>query len=534
MNNSFVKKLLTAFIALAFVLLYPSLAFADTPEALFVPIDDRPSTYIFPPQIARIAGGTLKTPPRHLLGKLYTPGSKDAIGSWLVSSSADTAIVSADMLCYGGLIASRTSAVSTREAIDSLDALVKFRSHGSELRVFAIIPRLSLRTSDKCAPYEKALLNWASSGNDTPPAHIPEDAVKEYLSVRNRNIEVIKELIKLTREQTISQLTIGQDDSASKGLHIKEQQKLSDYIDEMGVGDKVRIISGADELAMNITCGWLADTYGLKTDIEISCTDPQALEKIPPYENQILSKTIADHLALSGARPSTGHGTLILLTPPSDKPYQVPDLTLENSPEADNLAEKILHAKQMGRSFGIADLSLVNRADPLLAKAIISNTELWDLEAYAAWNTPSNALGTVIAQAAAHQLARKLHPSWTIYQVLESEKTHTAFTFARLIDDYAYQAVIRPTLSEYTKGIPADVNPLLNAYGPAGLQARLAACQWAEDYWQNRLLGKSYPLRYRNMQGEFSEMKLEAILPWPRVFEMEVRLDLRLKANETK
>ncbi|MCR5660516.1 MAG: DUF4127 family protein, partial [bacterium] len=270
MSNAFVKKWLSAFtfILASIIFAAPSLCFASpgnpgpsstvaggsagdaapassatgtartaAPQALFVPIDDRPSTYIFPPQIARIAGGQLQTPQRYLLGKLNKPGDKEKVAQWLIGTPAETAIISADMLCYGGLIASRTSATSQREAITSLDTLVKCRAQGKELRVFAIIPRLSLRTSDKNAQYEQALLNWASSGAVTPPAHIPAEAVEEYRMVRNRNIEVIKELIKLTREQTISQLTIGQDDSASKGLHVKEQQELADYIEEMGVGN---------------------------------------------------------------------------------------------------------------------------------------------------------------------------------------------------------------------------------------------------------------------------------------------------------
>ncbi len=531
----FVPSLFRAFVATLVLLVATWPAVAGTgpaPTALLVPLDDRPSTYLFPQQIARIGGGRLLTPPRRLLGRAWTPGDPERLARWLSheAAGAERAIVSSDMLAYGGLVASRTAACPVEEALSNLQVLNSLKEDGVPVVALAIIPRLSLRTSEAQAPYETALANWAASGASAPPAQVPAAVVQEYLSVRRRNLQVMQALVQRVADGSVHSLVLGQDDSAPRGPHLDEQRLLEEQVQTLGLGDRVRVVSGADELAMNLVAGWLASREGLVPALEIRYSEEGAGQQIPPLESRPLDEAVACHLALSGARRSEGQGTVLLVEVPSSRPFQPP--STEAGPEdlerAAGLRGRFEQARAEGRRVALADLRLVNRADPVLARELLDRVPLWELEAYAAWNTPSNALGTVVAQAVVHEVARQRGASWTAERVIESEKTQQAFTFARLLDDYAYQALIRPTLTEGVRGLPRDPDPLLNLYGPAGLQARGAAVAWARSVWEQRLRGRTYRVPALGRLLEFRDLRVEVVLPWPRVFEIEARVDLRL------
>jgi len=95
-----------------------------------IPLDDRPVTLQLPRMLGAIAGTTVATPPRALLGRYLRFGEPDAILRWLrADAPADAAafIVSTDMLAYGGLIASRTPATPEFLALSRLRELAAFR-----------------------------------------------------------------------------------------------------------------------------------------------------------------------------------------------------------------------------------------------------------------------------------------------------------------------------------------------------------------------------------------------------------------------
>jgi hypothetical protein len=175
----------------------------------------------------------------------------------------------------------------------------------------------------------------------------------------------------------------------------------------------------------------------------------------------------------------------------------------------------------------VADLSLVNRADPFLAEAMLRDLPLPELQGFATWNTPANAVGTVIAQLVCHRLA-ETSPEWTLPQRLESEKTHQAFLFARMVDDYGYQTLVRDAVKAQTEGLSPVANPLLNQFGPVGLDIRLRLVEWARQTFRDHYLGRALCLLPQGRALQFREPKIEVVLPWPRIFEVEVRLDLRL------
>ncbi|MBQ7503306.1 DUF4127 family protein [bacterium] len=510
------------------------------PQAICLPLDSRPCNRLFPAQMARIGGGELLMPDTFYLGKAYTPGNTEKLAQWLLAQPiASDAIISADMLAYGGLIASRTAETSEEQALQNLQVLQTLCDKGQKLEVLVTLPRLSLRTSDRQAPYEAALKNWATSGSLDKLPNVPEDIFNEYMQVRRRNFNVVCHLIDLAAQGTLQKLVIGLDDSAhNKGLHIEERARLNKYIAEKKAASRVVFLSGADELTCCMTAGWLSRVNNYNPRLELIYSDPKAADTIPLLENSTLKETVEMHMALSGAIPAEGTGTALFIETPSDKPYAVPvqEGTAETKALAENLLKRIetLKSVRSDRPYGIADLRLVNRAEPIFAQTVIDKLPIWELSAYSAWNTPSNSLGTAIAQACVQQIGIVRGSGWDAYSRLESEKTQQAFTVARLIDDYAYQAVIRQELKQDYNNIDMRSDPLLNAAGPAGLKARSLAIPWAQNLWRDKLENKSYYSRIVADCVYFDSMQLEIVLPWPRLFEIEERLNLTVLPYKDK
>ncbi|MCA9790710.1 MAG: DUF4127 family protein [Candidatus Eremiobacteraeota bacterium] len=500
-----------------------SIARADT---LLVPIDDRPANLLFVRQLARIGGDELVVAPRYLLGRFLSPGQSDTLVSWLEEQArpGDTAFVSADMLAYGGLVASRNRQTSAEEALARLSVLE--RLEGVDLQVLATLPRLSLRTSDSQAPYERKLAEWATKPGLEPPAEVPAEVVEEYLAVRRRNLGVLLRLVEMARQGKIAHLVIGQDDSHKTGLHQKEQEELLAAID----GDpRITLISGVDELSMDMLAGHLA---GAPVGVRVIYSDPEAAEKVPPIESLPLGQMVEQHLLLSGARPVDDESAEVdlFVYVPSAKPWNVPGQ--EGKPPAESFLEQVKQAQQAGRRVAVADLSLVNRMDPFLAEGVLKELDLPKFAGFASWNTPANAVGTVIAQLVAHRRAET--SDWNGYRRLESEKTHQAFLIARLIDDYGYQTLVRDQVKGQVAGLPADADPLLNLYGPVGLDIRLRLIEFANRLYGEHFRGREIEVEPLPGHYRFGKMELEVVLPWPRIFEVEARLDVRLEPVQRK
>lgn len=508
---------------------------------LLVPLDDRPANRLFVQQLARVGHPqqSLEVVPRYLLGRLLVPGDCDGVAKWTLDQAkpGDTVVVCADMWLYGGLVASRSAATDESQVDARLVGLRQLAERGVKLNVIATIPRLSLRTSDAEAPHERTLANWAAKA-DLPtaeamlaapdsapfPQGVPPELVQEYLRVRARNVHTLLKLVDMASEGVFESLVLGQDDSNKTGIHVEEQQRLRDRI---GTSPIITLISGIDELSMNVVAGQLAQRAGHSPTVRVIYSDPEAAEKIPPLESITLHEMIREHLVLSGAREldSNEADVDLYVYVPYEKPYALPGE--EKKPQSEEFVETVQEAMGRKRLVAVADLSLVNRMDPFLAQAVLRDISLPELEGFASWNTPANAVGTVIAQLVCHRLA-ETSPQWKWNDRLESEKTHQAFLLARMIDDYGYQTIVRDAIKPQTEGLSAQADPLLNEFGPVGVDIRLRLVQWARDTFASNYQGRSICLLPQYKQVAFRDAKLEVVLPWPRIFEVEARLDLRL------
>lgn len=131
---------------------------------VLLPLDNRPCNVLFVRQLAGIAQAEVMTPPDHWLGSWLNAGQCERFPEWLELQArpGDRLIVCSDMLCYGGLVASRSIDTPLELALRRLEVLSSLHRKGLRLAVLSTIPRLYLRTSEGQAPYEAALAGWVA------------------------------------------------------------------------------------------------------------------------------------------------------------------------------------------------------------------------------------------------------------------------------------------------------------------------------------------------------------------------------------
>ena len=152
---------------------------------MLLPLDNRPCNLLFVRQLARQADAEVVAPPDHELGSFLNPGSCQRFPGWLEENlrAADNAVISSDMLCFGGLVGSRNALTTEAEALHRLEELRKVHGAKARLEVLATVPRLSLRTSEGEAHYERKLAAWAGDLDEGPAtsAGYPSDVPAAFV-----------------------------------------------------------------------------------------------------------------------------------------------------------------------------------------------------------------------------------------------------------------------------------------------------------------------------------------------------------------
>lgn len=554
---------------------------STTGRVFFIPLDDRPSTFLFVQQLARVGGLKLEVPRRADLGKFLTPGNPEALATWILENTkaGDTALLSADMLAYGGLVASRMAGSNEANAVARLDILKKLAAKGVKVEMFAILPRLSLKTSlDEPADVEAKIRDWAKNPGAPEPTGVDKKWIAEYRAVRARNLAVAKEMVSFVESGVVSRLTFGQDDANSTGLHVQDQNDLRAVIGAMlskeknkGHANKIDLIQGADEIGMNVMSGFISRKVNYKPTVKITYSVPEAKDFIPPLESHTLAQMLEDHIKIAGAVEVHNNADVELFiqtpkqidaftvyatvpaevmrtledkiaaaTTPAEKEKAQQDLknAKQKNEEATShptrveaLVKNISAALEKGQRVALADLAIINRADPVLTETVLKENKipLWKLEAYAGWNTPANAFGTVISQLVVHHLAETGRVGNDKNMLLESEKTHQAFLIARVVDDYGYQHLVREKVRADEK-LTGEKSETIHStlFDPSSVFTRNHILPWAKALYSNNFYKKTVCIEPINQKFELGDIDIEAYLPWRRTFEVEARLDLKL------
>jgi hypothetical protein len=498
---------------------------------VLLPLDDRPVNLDFPLLLAEVAGETVLSPPRELLGAFLTPGNPRELAAWLARTLPETraAILSLDMLAYGGLVASRRPATAAGEALQVLDVLREIKRRHPEIRLlaFSVIMRLTITGSD---PVTRAagrdifrysvLRDEAERLGDTQAraelaaveARIPPALLQAYLAARARNHAVNRAAIDLLAEGVLDFLSLVQEDTAPHGLHVAEQQDLMDLARREAGDARWRLYAGTDEAAQTLLARCLLEEAGLPFPVAISHRDPVAAEQPALFEDVPLAETVRRHLdAVGGTESATGLPLAVqTFTPPQPDLFEMAPLpapTWEAALAAFPRSAVVPWLASLGTTPpAVADVAYCNGGDPHLLDALLTSGDFPTLPAYAGWNTAGNTLGTTLAHAALHAygLARGRTPAM--------ERAQQAALQVRLLDDGVYQPVVRAWAAarvEESGGSP------LNLHTQAA-----TVSTWVDEAMQAiwREMRERYPAL------EVFHRPFRAVLPWERLFEVQIEL----------
>lgn len=491
---------------------------------VFVPLDDRPVTYQLPVMLGRIAGVEVVAPPRELLGKYLRFGKADGVIAWMNADAprSDAYVVSSDMLAYGGLVASRVPGVSYDDAYFRFSAIarIKQRNPRAWVGVFGTVMRLAptgVPAIGEGGNFFAAGSVWpdlqAYANLHDPPigdevgksqrlaARIGAETLNAYLDARFRNYSADRLLIDQVKAGSIDRLVLGQDDAKPYGLHLKDVSALQAHVDEAGVASKVSIEPGADELGMALVARAIAGKAHWTPHIAVLYSHPDGDAYQDPLEFAPVGTTIAALIDLCGGVRDDAHPDITLVVRLPKSTQGLDDALLAH-----------VSTLSLSGSVAFTDLSFENTyeeqgafAQRLLASGVASR-----LDAYSAWNTAANTIGTALAEAIAAGAGRRLHH----YDRL----AHQTFTFMRFADDVDFHVNVRPDLNTWLAANGTSDHTLLLPEVAAATEIRNNSALWNDAV---ATLAQLYPGLH------IAAMRIT--LPWSRTFETE--LDVSLAPN---
>lgn len=462
-----------------------------------LPLDSRPCNLDFLSELADHAGYRVLLP--DTMDEYTRPSSYASSHDFLMKAGkkADGFVISVDHLCYGSLLASRNMGVSAQEALSRLNETVSALNSafpGRPVSLFNTIIRSTisaLRLTDlpvyrAMTAYAENLDRWEVTGDEACHAkaeeargQIPEEILREYLQVRERNHAVNRACIRLCREGAAASLLLLMEDAQPYGFHRREQRILRRDMEGLR---NVWLHNGTDEggalcLARQMCPGgstaevrYLGGSNGLFT---------------ARYEDRPFQENLDSSMDYAQIRDTEGAEKLLLIAAPPDG---IQEETDEHA-DADRLramAEETDRAVEAGRQVYLLDLIRANGGSRRFMELLRHPRKLWG---YSAWNTAGNSLGTILAQ---------------ILTDTAAARPCTAFRDERLLDDLIYESLIRPELNRQLMEEGKDPYHLENREDAEEKMRRLySACPMA---------------LMRDMPG------YEASLPWKRTFEVRIRM----------
>ncbi|HEV8338475.1 MAG TPA: DUF4127 family protein [bacterium] len=504
-------------------------------KLLFIPLDDRPATRDAVMDLAAAGGIEVITPARATLGGRDRGADVPALWTWLhgeLQGDAPAAcIASAEMLCFGGLVAARRSTRHWRNLLPWLDEI-----HTLAARVptylSAVIPRTPTSGGgaedplywethgDALREYAAAADRFAWMGDPASRrglaetlAKLPSEVVEDLFQHRRRHLLINAELLIAAAQGRLRSLLIGQDDTTATGLSRMDREaldRLAARTSSLEAGTpRVLLTSGADELGATLFARWLNDAAATSPAVRIAYTVPDARESVAAYESTPLLQSVRDHVVASGCR-IVDDGEDILLWVHNFAEERQREARDQPDPRQDTrgaaAAEALVKATESDeRVVAVADVRYANGADRAFVEALLRQTGFGGVHAYAAWNTAGNALGSAVAQA-----VTVLHVQrGTVPGSLDAARQ---ILITRLLDDWGYQAVVRLRLSRLVAergGDVADVGDLEPALETA------AIAFFAEEVVP--LLSSSFDHRITVHQVAF---------PWRRLFEVLIEFEI--------
>lgn len=512
---------------------------APAARILLIPLDDRPPCLQFPRLLAAVADTEVIAPPREQLGRFTKPGDSDRIAEWLDAqdlSRVDAAVISLDMLAYGGLVASRVHSAPEAVARERLAALERLRKRRADLPIYgsSVIMRLAPTADGTNEAWRAQLAKWAELVPDAQAdpdvakdvrrleSAIPAEALAEYRQARTRNLAINLAAIDLVRRGVLDYLILSQDDAKPKGVHVADRERLQRERRDLKLTDRVAVQPGADEVSMLLLSRALLRKLGATPAVSVQYVRPDAAGRVMPYEDRPLGETVTAHIAAAGGRHVTGHADLHLIVFASRTEARAPA----------EAVDAIAAALKKGARVIVADVDPrgdVQGGQRQFTEAMVELGLFTPLAGYASWNTAGNTIGTAVPHGLLfHAASERLAPADRA-RADRVARAQATFLVHRLVDDYAYHSIVRVEANQRYEGVSITARDRA-AEVEAFIRPRVE--EEAGRLWK-MLAGRQIGVGPR--ERPVATMTLEDLdvrslaLPWGRTFEAEIEIAVGLR-----
>lgn len=541
-------------------------------RVLYVPLDDRPCNVIHVQLLARMVDYELLIPPTELLGHFTQPGDADAIAQWLLREAADApvdcAVLSLDMLAYGGLVASRSPEVRTETALERLRLLGDLRTRLPESAIFAFnaIMRLSITaTSDATAGHWQLLREYSelqgrveALGEDEDATRldelkrqIPAPLLGKYDACRDRNHQINQRAVEQAAAGAVDYLVLCQEDAAQYGPHIKEQEQLRQLIRRHGVERRAQVHPGADEMGQTLFTRFLHQHMEKVPRAYVMYANPNDAGNVAKFEDRPYTDTLRGQMQTVGVELSDNPATadfVLAINPPVNG-------TRADHADGEALKKRVAQAKEFfatikrtarDRRIAVCDVAFPNGAEDCFVEAMLEQDfPLRRLLGFSAWNTAANSTGSALAHASLRLIALQDKGAFDLANLLvdlspmrylqlldtliDSERAHIALLLYHFADDWLYQTRVRPKVTEHVVTmLRASIFDLADSCGKVQAMVSDQMVRAISDLWTTYFIGRqSVLIGPQEAATSLALADLEetrVALPWGRLFEVDLNL----------
>lgn len=429
-----------------------------------------------------MAGHSLELPSQ--LGNFQKPGNPQAMLEALQGPHRQ-ALISLDMIAWGGLVASRAQKQpfsEVRERLESLPALIRSKQAHAFQSILRTAPTQTSQEEVQLA--EKLVELSVLSARQDPRADelalsLPPDELTAYLDRRDQAHQLNRLACQQADQGTWQSLLLGVDDSRTEGWNVLEIARLREILPA-----NATIAPGTDEMALL----QLVRLVGAAGPVQLRWFPEATADRVGRYEDRSMAGVVEAQARAAGVSLGPSRRQLWIYGSPGPQ-GEASEQALEEPSRAEALVAQLRPALEAGLQIALADVVHANGGDLRLLESLLASGLAPRLTAYAAWNTAGNTLGTALAALAL----------WPERPSPEQDQVRLRFLAERLLDDGFYQAAVRPGLgSTALKNAGAQVAATVRDE----LEARLA-----------RLVSAGFP-----------PGSLQVALPWDRVFEVRVEL----------
>lgn len=401
-------------------------------KILYLPLDERPCNWLLPQNIvAGCVSTELITPPVQLLGKKKHPADTQKLWDFVNHhiKDCDCAVMSAEMLFFGGLLPSRLHHDPESSIQEKIGRLRSLKQAHPEIPIylFELIMRTPRYNSSdeepdyyetygarifkrtylkdklsRChlSPEEQNLL-------DTLEHQIPVEYIQDYEQRRKLNRSVLEAVLHLVQDGTVELLYIPQDDSCEFGYTAIDQSYILQAITRLKIQDRVYLHPGADEAGAELLSRAYLNLSRNTPRVYVTYSSTLGAQIIPLYEDRILEASIQQHILASGCvqcdTPDDADFILAVNTPgkimQESSEQQNSDITYQSFRCLRAYVQQLALYIDQGKRVAVADCAYANGGEIAFIQELDRIGILDRLVSYKGWNTACNTIGTSLAQA---------------------------------------------------------------------------------------------------------------------------------------